>query len=436
MKRRDFLKNMAAASLASGCGRYLPNEKLMEISELQSRATQEPYNQLLWQVVDRFAKIHPDIRLEPASGGGGGYQELMIRVMEGNPPDVMSFATAETGLTYAYVEQGHVLDLTEYLQMPAYDTPDKTWLETIDPLYHNPLIYKDRFYAIPTSVLSLQLYCNAELYQRAGANLNPQTWDQFLENCERLKAIGVAPITQDGIHWYTSWWFDHLAQRLLGAEKVRQAFRDPQRRTPWTDDGFLQAAHMVDELLDRGYVIEGFAGLNHIESELLFWQGKAATVFVGNWLTWGRTEIIANSFPLYAFRFPDVEGGQGNPREMIGSLLTQSIPAKARHPDLAAEFLRLLNSRWFQQQMVEQVRMISPLPNMPFPSIHQGLDLVLQEIERFHPFSFGLEGAHPFLYRQYWNEWNQFMVARELSPTQLVENLEKIFTRYYQIQET
>ena len=434
MKRRDFLKYMAAGSLAGGCGRYLPDETLMEISALQSRATQEPYNQLLWKVVDRFAEIHPDIRLEPASGGGG-YQELMIRVMEGNPPDVMSFATAETGLTYAYVEQGHVLDLTEYLQMPAYDTPDKTWLESIDPLYYNPLIYKDRFYAIPTSVLSLQIYCNAQLYERAGANLNPQTWDQFLENCERLKRIGVAPITQDGIHWYTSWWFDHLAQRLLGAEKVRQAFRDPQRRTPWTEDGFLQAAHMVDELLDRGYFIEGFAGLNHIESELLFWQGKAATVFVGNWLTWARTEIIADSFPLYAFRFPNVQGGQGNPREMIGSLLTQSIPARARHPELAAEFLRLLNSRWFQRQMVEEARMISPLPGMPFPSIHQGLDQVLQEIERFHPFSFGLEGAHPFLYRQYWNEWNQFMVARELSAAQLVENLETIFTRYYQILE-
>jgi len=436
MDRREFLRQAALGACALGCGGNEFDAGLMEISSLQSRAADVPINHLLWAAVDRFVKTHPQVRPAPASGGGGGYQELMIRVMEGNPPDIMSFATAETGLTYAYVEQGHVLDLTDALNGPAYDTPGATWLETISPLYYDTLTYEGRFYAIPQNVVSLQMYCNAELYERAGADLQPQTWEQFIDNCERLKSIGVTPITQDGIHWYTSWWFDHLAQRLLGAEKVRQAFRDPQRRTPWTDDGFLQAAHMVDELLDRGYVIEGFAGLNHIESELLFWQGKAATVFVGNWLTWGRTEIIANSFPLYAFRFPDVEGGQGNPREMIGSLLTQSIPAKARHPDLAAEFLRLLNSRWFQQQMVEQVRMISPLPNMPFPSIHQGLDLVLQEIERFHPFSFGLEGAHPFLYRQYWNEWNQFMVARELSPTQLVENLEKIFTRYYQIQET
>ena len=435
MKRRDFLKYLAAGALTGGCGQYLPDKNVLEISNLQPRAAQVPINQVLWKAIDRFTEAHPDIRVEPASGGGGGYQELMIRVMEGNPPDIMSFATAETGLTYAYVEQGHVFDLTEFLQRPAYDTPGKTWLETIDPLYYNTMTYKDRFYAIPQNVVSLQLYCNARLYEQAGADLNPETWDQFLDNCERLKRSGIVPITQDGIHWYTSWWFDHLAQRLLGADKVQQAFRDPQRRTPWTEEGFLQAARMIDQMLDQGYFVEGFAGLNHIESELLFWQEKVATVFVGTWFTSGRTEVMGEDFQLYAFRFPNVEGGQGNPHDLIGTINTHSVPARARHPELAAEFLHLMDSRWFQEQMVEEARMVSPLSGMPLPAIQQGLDLVLAGTERFNPFSFGLEGAHPFLYRQYWNEWNRFMVARELSAPQLVENLEKIFTKYYRILE-
>ena len=435
MERRAFLKCLGTGALACGCGRYLPDGNIVEISDLQPRAAQVPLNLLLWKAVDRFVAEHPDIRIEPASGGGGGYQELMIRVMEGNPPDVMSFATAETGLTYAYVEQGHVLDLSDFLQWPSYDTPGATWLETIDPLYYDTLTYESRFYAIPQNVISLQIYCNAELYERAGADLNPESWEQFLDNCERLKRIGVTPITQDGIHWYTSWWFDHLAQRILGAEKVRQAFRDPQRRTKWTEEGFLQAARMVGDMVDRGYFVAGFSGLNHIESELLFWQGRAATVFVGTWFTSGRTEVMGDDFRLYAFRFPAVEGGRGNPRELIGTVNTRSIPARARHPELAAEFLRLVDSRWFQEPMVRQARMVSPLSGMPLPAIQQGLDLVLGETERFHPFSFGLEGAHPFLYRQYWNEWNRFMVAGEISASQLVENIEDMFTRYYQIAE-
>ena len=148
MNRRDVLKYLAAA-FASGCGRYAPGENALEIANLQPPAAQVPINQLMWRAVARFRETHPEVQVEPASGGGGGYQELMIRVMEGHPPDIMSFATAETGLTYAYVEQGHVLDITEYLQRPAWDTPGKTWLETIDPLYREPLMHQGRFYAIP-----------------------------------------------------------------------------------------------------------------------------------------------------------------------------------------------------------------------------------------------------------------------------------------------
>ena len=118
MERRDFLKYMAASALAGGCGRYLPGENVLEIANLQPPAAQVPINQVMWRAVERFRETHPELQVEPASGGGGGYQELMIRVMEGHPPDIMSFATAETGLTYAYVEQGHVLDITEYLQRP------------------------------------------------------------------------------------------------------------------------------------------------------------------------------------------------------------------------------------------------------------------------------------------------------------------------------
>ena len=96
MKRRDFLKYAASSFLGAGCNQYLLEENVLELSGLQSPAAQVPINQLRWQAVRRFIKTYPDIRVEPASGGGGGYQELMIRVMEGNPPDIMSFSTAET----------------------------------------------------------------------------------------------------------------------------------------------------------------------------------------------------------------------------------------------------------------------------------------------------------------------------------------------------
>ena len=37
----------------------------------------------------------------------------------------------------------------------------------------------------------LQIYCNARLYEEAGATLNPATWDEFLDNCEKLKRSAI-----------------------------------------------------------------------------------------------------------------------------------------------------------------------------------------------------------------------------------------------------
>lgn len=72
MHRRQFLRCLAAGSLAGACGRYLPDEHLLEVSTLQSRAAQIPINQLWWEAADRLMGAHPGIRVEPASGGGAG----------------------------------------------------------------------------------------------------------------------------------------------------------------------------------------------------------------------------------------------------------------------------------------------------------------------------------------------------------------------------
>ena len=69
---------------------------------------------------------------------------------------------------------------------------------------------------------------------------------------------------------------------------------------------------MVEQMLDRGYFAEGFAGLNHIESELLFWQGRAATVFVGSWFNQRSDRSNRErTFPCMPFAFPQCRVGAG-----------------------------------------------------------------------------------------------------------------------------
>ncbi len=64
MRRRQFLRCLAAGTLAGGCGRYVPEDDLMEVSipGFQTRAAEVAITQILWQAVDRFREKHPGIR--------------------------------------------------------------------------------------------------------------------------------------------------------------------------------------------------------------------------------------------------------------------------------------------------------------------------------------------------------------------------------------
>ena len=86
-------------------------------------------------------------------------------------------------------------------------------------------------------------------------------------------ALGIAALVGlDGLRASVTDALGEQAQRLLGAAKVRRAFRDPERSTPWIETGFLRAASMVGEMLDQGFFVEGFSELSGIESEFLFWR--------------------------------------------------------------------------------------------------------------------------------------------------------------------
>lgn len=108
-------------------------------------------------------------------------------------------------------------------------------------------------------------------------------------------------------------------------------------------------------------------------------------------------------------------------------MMTTSTPSPANCRPLAQP-----RKKGDDPARTQKALLVSPLVNAELPAVQQGLKAILEDTVKFYPFSFGLEGAHPFLYRQYWNEWNRFMVAREIPATELVENLEALFTSYYQ----
>jgi len=198
-------------------------------------------------------------------------------------------------------------------------------------------VYRLGWYPLPM----VWIY-NKDLFEKAGLDPEapPQTWDDLLAACEKLKAAGIAPLgggNQDG--YWGEWYTGHgLAQNVDNAGEVidlftgARDFTEPKYHEHWVkleelkNAGFLNAEMMSTEL---------YPGIDLIVA------GKVAMgLSIGSRLpadsksTNGRIGVM--SMPVY---------GKG---KMAGKpiLDTQGIgiSTNSKNPEAAAAFLEYLQS--------------------------------------------------------------------------------------------
>jgi raffinose/stachyose/melibiose transport system substrate-binding protein len=112
-------------------------------------------------------------------------------------------------------------------------------------------------YAVPIELYYEVLMYNRTLFQKAGLDPNkfPETWDQLMDACAKLKAIGVAPFAFANKEGYIA---DVLVEGFT-IEKFKDA--EDLKKTliygTFTEPRYLEGMAKVKELYDKGYLFEG-----------------------------------------------------------------------------------------------------------------------------------------------------------------------------------
>jgi raffinose/stachyose/melibiose transport system substrate-binding protein len=100
-------------------------------------------------------------------------------------PDVVD---GKDGVRALAIQNGQAVDLKSYLDSDP-DFRDKV----VGPAAIAANTIDGKVYSIATSAQVLGYYYNKELFAKAG--ISPaKTWDEWFSNCEKLKALGVAPL--------------------------------------------------------------------------------------------------------------------------------------------------------------------------------------------------------------------------------------------------
>ncbi len=150
--------------------------------------------ELLRQLVAEFNAAHPGLPIKVEHAGS--YSDIFRKVSASIQAGVLPAMTVSyENMTSEYIPTGAALELDPLINAPNTGlTPAE--LDDYFPAALEPNRYADfggKMYSFPMSKSILMLYYNRRVMAKAGLGAPPATWDEFLDQCRKIKAATGKP---------------------------------------------------------------------------------------------------------------------------------------------------------------------------------------------------------------------------------------------------
>ena len=176
------------------------------------------------------------------------------------------------------IEDERIVDLSPYLE------EDEEWQQMIEPTVLEGCTESDgKVYLSPiiTAVFSCSgVFWNQELFAQAGIESFPETWEEFWECCNRLKAHGITPLAlhTEGTAWAPMLFATaELADSEEGLEFMKKLYPES-----YQNENGLRLANTLKKLFS--YTTEDTMHTDFDVAYNNFFSGKAAMIPNGYWM--------------------------------------------------------------------------------------------------------------------------------------------------------
>lgn len=243
------------------------------------------------------------------------------------------------------IEEGRIEDLRPYIE------GDEEWKNMIEPSVLEACSEEDgSIYLAPISTAMFAcsgVFWNQELFQKAGIEKFPETWEEFWDCCDRLEACGIVPLAlhTEGTAWAPMLLATaELADTQEGADFMKELYPDSYQNASG-----LRLAKTLQKLFS--YTTEDALHTDFDVSYRNFVSGEAAMVPNGYWMIDQIPENIADKV-----RFAPFPGNKlvGSP-ETFGWAVVSSYSQEVKEG--AVEFLKfrtMLNKEEKEKFLEEQ----------------------------------------------------------------------------------
>jgi N-acetylglucosamine transport system substrate-binding protein len=292
---------------------------------------------------DLYKKKFPDTTIKHA-GITDITPQLQPRFNGGNPPDVIDNSGASLLPMSTLASSGQLADLTELFDAPSIDDPNKKVRDTLEPIALEAAMLDGKPLVLEYVLTVYALWYNKPLFTKNGWQ-PAKTWAEFLTLCEEIKKTGIAPLAHQGKHGN---YIGHVVMDMAvkhGGHEVIKAI-DSLEPNAWKHESIKMAAEALLELKGKGYIMQGTEGLDHIQSQTAWNQGKAAFIPSGSWLENEQKTVAPQGFETTATFTPLLDGSK-LPVDCTRIAAGENfiVPAKAKNRAGGLEYLRIMLSK-------------------------------------------------------------------------------------------
>ncbi|TDE01037.1 extracellular solute-binding protein [Jiangella asiatica] len=359
---------------------------------------------------ERWNESNSDQRITVEEYENDAYKEkIRTSVGSGEAPTLIMSWTGGTLADYVANEQ--VVDITA-------DTQEL--VDRVMPSVAQNGAIDGTTYAVPMNdVQPVVLYYNEDLFDQVGIEV-PTTWAETLDAVEAFDEAGIIPFSLAGQSvWPELMWIQYLTDRIGGPE-VFQAVLDGQPDA-WSDPAVLEALTRIQELVDAGAFGDAFASVAADQSAdaALVHTGRAAMLLQGSWV-YATFHTDAPEFASSALgftTFPEIEGGAGDPGNIVGNPANfWSISAAASEAERQTA-LDYVNEYVYDDEQLAAMLDAGSLPPV------EGLDdqIAQSDDAEYLAFAYGLVQDAP----HFQLSWDQALPADQAQ--ELLTNLSQIF---------
>ncbi len=245
----------------------------------------------------------------------------------GSEPDVLFFFTGADAS--GFISEGKVMSIEDI----RADYPD--YASNMDDGRLPTNLVDDNHYAVPVNGYWEGMFYNQEILDEAGVETpgTDYSWDQFMEDCQKIKDAGYTPIAA-ALGNIPHYWWEYA---IFNNDTIATHLDVPASIDEGNGPAWVQGMNDIKDLYEAGFFPENTNSATDDETFAMFTEGKAAFLIDGSWKVGGITSACQS----------DPEDASTLDTDKLAQFSVTYVPAKSTSDRKATDLIGGISSGYY-----------------------------------------------------------------------------------------